>query len=66
MTSRFFDYFIDHIQYTFFKIFALQDLFPEGIDFCSLLIHHIVILNKVFSDIEVMGLNAFLGIFYRL
>ena len=52
----------DHLVDALFEAFSLQDLFSERVDLRPLLVHDVIVLDKVFPDIEVVGLDPFLGI----
>src|SRR4030042_5347915 len=61
---QFFDFLSNHRQYVRLEVGAFK-YFPSFIiDYLAVLIYHVVIINEVLADIEVVTLNLDLGIFY--
>ena len=57
-----FDGFHNHIMHAGRHIFAFQHFLTLTVDDLALRVHHVVVLQHVFADGEVAGLQLFLGV----
>ena len=55
-----------HAEHFFSKIFTLQKRFATAVDDLTLLVHHVVVFEKVLSHVEVAAFNLTLRILQRL
>src|SRR5882724_6719230 len=54
------DHLADPLQHRLFLTLALENLAAHPVDDLALLVHHVVVLEEVFPDLEVAGLHALL------
>src|SRR6185369_16703746 len=59
------DRLVKHLHEAGTNLLPGKNLLALGVDDLALLVHDIVIVDEMFSDLEVMSLDLFLGILYR-
>ena len=55
------DHSIHDVEQFTLHLVGVHDLVAEPVDFRALLVHHVVVLERAFADLEVMLLDVFLG-----
>ncbi len=52
---------VDHLQNANLAVAAVQDLLPVAVDPLALMVHHLVVFQKILADVEVAFFDLFLG-----
>ena len=52
-----FDDFLEHLQKHVFELISAQDLGTQLVDHLALLVHHIIVLEEMFADFEVVAFD---------
>ena len=57
---------LDPLHHVGAHISALEDLAALGVDHLAVAVHHVIVLDDVLADIEVVALNLGLGLLYGI